>query len=148
MSDNHGCALIWKFGRGRMSLDHYRSTNLWAYRAWRLINDLTDMTCNSKLHAPSRSTSQNLPLKPQDSNLHAQASNLIIDPQGANLCDPETQKPYKTLSASHRVWTYATWEIYTLKQALIKPKGLNLCHPVVPCITRNPQSARVHPQWH
>ncbi len=76
----------------------------------------------------AENTSQNLPLKPQDSNLHAQASKPILDPQGSNLCDPETQKPYKTPSASHRVWTYATWEIYTLKWALIKPKDLNLCH--------------------
>ncbi len=66
-------------------------------------NDLKHTTHDSKLHVPSRNTSQNLPLKPQDSNLHAQASKLIIDPQDSNLCDPETQKPYKTPSASHRV---------------------------------------------
>ena len=66
-------------------------------------NDLKHTTHDSKLCTPSRNTSQNLPLKPQDSNLRAQASKLIVDPQGSNLCDPETQKPYKTLSASHRV---------------------------------------------
>ena len=66
-------------------------------------NDLTHTTHNSKLCAPSRNTSQNLPLKPQESNLRARASKPIVDPQGSNLCDPETQKPYKTLSTSHRV---------------------------------------------
>ena len=65
-------------------------------------------THDSKLHTPSRNTSQNLPLKPQDSNLHAQASQLIIDPQGSNLCDPETQR--------------------TLSNTVCKPQGLNLCH--------------------
>ncbi len=36
-------------------------------------------------------------------NLHARASKPIVDPQDSNLCDPETQKPYKTLSTSQRV---------------------------------------------
>ena len=66
-------------------------------------NDLTHTTHDSKLRAPSRNTSQNLPLKPQESNLRARASKPIVDPQGSNLCDPETQKPYKTPSASQRV---------------------------------------------
>ncbi len=57
-------------------------------------NDLKHTTHDSKFCAPSRNTSQNLPLKPQDSNLCAQASEPIVDPQGSNLCDPETQKPY------------------------------------------------------
>ncbi len=58
-------------------------------------NDLKHTTHDSKLHAPSRNTSQDLPLKPQDSNLCTQAFKLIIDPQGSNLCDPETQKLIK-----------------------------------------------------
>ncbi len=111
-------------------------------------NDLKHTTHNSKLRAPSRNTSQNLPLKPQDSNLRAyKLSQPIVDPQGSNLCDPETQKPYKT--------------------PIRKPQGLNLCHlgnidpqastnqakwfeslpPVsASCHTRNPQSTRAHPQ--
>ncbi len=54
------------------------------------LNDLKHTTHDSKLCAPSRNTSQNVHSKPQDSNLCAQASRPIIDPQGSNLYDPET----------------------------------------------------------
>ncbi len=54
-------------------------------------NDLKHTTHNSKLRTPSRNPSQNLPLKPQHSNLRAQAFKPIIDPQGSNLCNLETQ---------------------------------------------------------
>ena len=48
------------------------------------------------------------PLKPQDLNPHAQASKLIVDPQGLNLCQSR--------------------ETITKETPSDKPKGLNLCH--------------------
>ncbi len=52
----------------------------------------------------------------------------IVDPQGSNLCDPETPKPYNTVRQANGFEPLPLAEIYTLKRALIKPKGLNLCH--------------------